>query len=35
MKNKQLVIICMTLLTNGYAETLLADQQQVSHVNPK
>ena len=33
MKNKQLVIICMTFLTIGYVETLLADQQQVSHVN--
>jgi len=35
MKNKQLVIICMTFLNIGYAETLLADQQQVSHFNAK
>ena len=33
MKNKQLVIICMTFLTIGYVETLLADQQQGIHVN--
>jgi hypothetical protein len=33
MKNKQLVIICMTFLTIGYVETLLADPQQGIHLN--
>ena len=33
MKNKRLLAICITLLTTGYVETLLADQQPINHLN--
>ena len=33
MKNKPLLAICITLLTTGYVETLLADQQPINHLN--
>ena len=33
MKNKQLLIICMAILSIGYADTILADPQQGIHLN--